>query len=141
MSEKAAANSQVHQSIAFWAADCAERALSHFESTLPFDERPRRAIEAACAWARGEIKCGQARAAAVAAHAAARETDDEAARAAARSAGHAAATAHMVGHAKHAAAYAVKAIPSDSADAEHDWQLRHLPENLRAVVFPPTIDR
>jgi hypothetical protein len=104
---------------AAWAADCAERVLPYFEEAFPDDDRPRKAIEAAHAWARGEIRVGEARTAAIAAHAAARAAiagpaagctvPRRAASAAARAAGHAAATAHMVGHARHAAAYAKNA--------------------------------
>jgi hypothetical protein len=98
------------QSLALQAAECAEHVLPLFEQNCPRDDRPRRAIEAARAWARGEIAVGAARAAAFAAHAAARSTADLAARAAARAAGHAAATAHVAGHARAAGAYAQKAI-------------------------------
>ena len=97
------------RSLAFWAADCAERVLPCFEKEYPEDDRPRQAIDAARAWALGEIKVGEARAAALASHAAARSADNPAARAAARAAGHAAATAHVAGHARHAANYAKKA--------------------------------
>lgn len=38
-----------------FAADCAERALTIFEREHPNDDRPRKAIEAARAYARGEI--------------------------------------------------------------------------------------
>jgi hypothetical protein len=92
--------------LALWAADCAERVLPLFEDRHPDDRRPREAVEAARAWARGEMSVSAARTAAFAAHAAAREVDDTAARAAARAAGHAAATAHVADHARHAAAYA-----------------------------------
>ena len=126
-----------------WAADCAEHVLAHFEVNCPGDDRPRKALEAGRAWACGEIACGKARAAAVAAHSAARATDHPAARAAARAAGHAAATAHMAGHARQAAAYAVKAasaaFPTDAgaaAEAERDWQDRLLPEHLRLLAYP-----
>ena len=95
---------------AAWAADCAEGVLPYFEEAFLDDDRPRKAIEAARAWARGEIRIGEARAAALEAHAAARAASAHpAAVAAARSAGHAAATAHTAGHAPHAAAYAKKA--------------------------------
>jgi len=82
---------QDHRSLALWAADCAGRVLPYFEGEHPGDDRPRRAIEAGQAWARGEIKVGEARAAAIAAHAA-REVDGAAAPAAARATGHAAAS-------------------------------------------------
>jgi len=133
-----------HRSLALWAADCAEHVLPYFEEKYPKDDRTRKAVEAGRAWVRGEMACGEARAAAVAAHAAAREADEGAARAAARAAGHAAATAHMAAHARHAAAYGVKAatyaaVPTDAAAAaatERDWQYRRLPEHLRPVAFP-----
>ena len=118
---------QDHGSLALWAADCAEHVLPYFEEKYPEDERPRRAIEAPRAWARGEMRVGEARAAGVAAHAAARGADEGAARAAARAAGQAAATPHMTGHAPHAAAYAAKAVSYASGSAaavaeERDWQ-------------------
>ena len=100
---------QDHRALALWAADCAERVLPCFEAKYPRDDRPRKAVEAARAWARGEMAVSEARAAAFAAHAAARDAEDPAARAAARAAGHAAATAHVAGHARHASAYAATA--------------------------------
>ena len=60
-------------SLRMFAADCAEHVLPIFEKERPGDDRPRKAIEAARAYARGEI--------------------DEAARAAAREAAGAAAMA------------------------------------------------
>jgi len=97
------------KALALWAADCAERVLPYFEKKYPKDYRPRKAIEAARKWAKGKITVGEARKAALAAHAAARSVSQISARAAARSAGHAAATAHVASHASHAAEYAVKA--------------------------------
>ena len=47
--------------------------LPLFETARPGDDRPRRAIELVRAWARGEVKWAQARDAAFAANAAARE--------------------------------------------------------------------
>ncbi|MFD1776872.1 putative immunity protein [Paenibacillus rhizophilus] len=81
-----------------WAADCAEHALNYFEEKYPEDSRPKKGIQAGRAWVRGEIAMSEARAAAFAAHAAARDTNEAAACAAARAAGHAAATAHVAGH-------------------------------------------
>ena len=122
------------RSLARWAARCAEHVLPYFEREHPTDDRPRRAIEAARAWARGEIRCGAARAAAVAAHAAARTCTQPAATAAARATGHAAATAHMPVHARGAAAYAITATAAAAPDprenainAERQWQIQQLP--------------
>ena len=123
-----ASSRQEQKTLALWAADCAERVLAFFEENHPQDKRPREAIEAARAWVRGEIKCGTARNAAFAAHAAARSANEDAARAVARATGHAAGTAHMVGHARHAAAYAIKAgtFSGIVPDKESGWQSRRL---------------
>jgi hypothetical protein len=91
------------------ACDAAEQVLALFESVSPGDDRPRRAIEAGRAWARGEVSVGAARNAALAAHAAARDCTDDAGTMAARAAGHAAATAHVAAHASHAQDYAARA--------------------------------
>lgn len=109
--------------LAIWATDCAEHVLYYFEKKYPKDDRPRKAIEAGRAWARGEIPVGEARSAALAAHAAARDAKESVARAVARSAGHAAGTAHVAGHAVHAANYAAEASAN-----ERDWQYLHLLE-------------
>jgi hypothetical protein len=123
-----------HKTLVIWATDCAEHVLPYFEEKYPKDNRPRKAIEAGCAWIRGEIAMSEARTAAFAAHAAARDANPDAARAAARAAGHAAATAHVAGHAVHAATYAARAaghtVDSTDVDAaiakERDWQYQQL---------------
>jgi hypothetical protein len=61
-----------HRSLALWTTDCDEHVLPYFEEKYPKDARPRDAVEAGRAWARGEIATSEARAAARAAHAAAR---------------------------------------------------------------------
>lgn len=114
-----------HRALAWWAADCAEHVLAVFEGLHPDDARPREAIEATRAWARGEIPMMDARCFAHAAHAAARDVDG-AARAAARAAGQAFGTAHMPRHAAYAAAYA-RAAAVD-ADAERAWQQSQWPD-------------
>jgi hypothetical protein len=125
---------QDHKTLVLWATDCAEHVLHYFEEKQLKDKRPRKAIEAGRAWVRGEITVSEVRTAALAAHAAARNTNDTAARAAARAAGQAAATAHVAGHAVHAATYAAKAVSFFSKDEnsqvktakERNWQYRHL---------------
>jgi len=109
-----------HKLLASWAADCAEHVLPVFEKEEA-DDRSRKAIEASRAWVRGDITITEARKFAFAAHAAAREAKSAEATAAARSAGHAAATAHVHTHAKHAAAYALKAVKDQKA--EREWQM------------------
>ncbi|WP_422934773.1 putative immunity protein [Sinomonas sp. P47F7] len=98
-----------HRAHALLAAEAAARVLPLFERERPGDARPRRAVEAAHAWIRGEIGVVEARAAATAADAAAREASSEAARSAARAASFAAASAHVGDRAKRAVAYADRA--------------------------------
>jgi len=123
-----------HQLLALWAADCAEHVLETFTDAEPDDDRPRAAIAAARDWVRGVLRMTDARAAAFAAHAAARDTNSESARFVARAAGHAAATAHVAAHAQHAAGYALKA--ASDVDNERDWQRKHLATHLRPQFFP-----
>jgi hypothetical protein len=131
------------RTLALWAARCAERVLAHFERARPDDDRPRRAIDAARAWARGDLSARETRARALLAHTAARATDDASARAAARAAGHAAATAHATGHARHAAACAAASVAAASNGGavtarleECEWQARQLPPHLRSAALP-----
>jgi predicted phage gp36 major capsid-like protein len=125
-----------HYELALWAADCAERVLILFEVENPEDLRPRRAIEAARQWQRGELGMTEARKRAFASHAAARQAKGQAAVAAARSAGHAAATAHVATHAPHAASYARKSKQAAGQDVEFErrWQVERIPPLLRQVV-------
>ena len=118
-----------HKALVLWAADCAEHVLPYFEKEYPKDNRPRKAIEEARSWARGDepMKMSVIRSAALAAHAAARATENPAARAAARAAGQAVASVHVPGHALAAAIYAVKAAGSNK---EREWQFQRLPKNL-----------
>ncbi len=132
-----------HHLIAAWAADCAGHVLPLFEAKHPGDDRPRRAVETARAWSRGEVSVGMAREAAVAAHAAARAASDPAAREVARAAGHAVATAHMADHELGAAAFAIRAVrlasPAAEAEAagrrECQWQREQLPEAIRELIL------
>ena len=128
------ANNQNHKTLVIWATDCAQRVLPYFEDIHVNDNRPRNAIEAGQAWIRGEISVHDVRQAAFAAHAAARETNNQVAKYAARAAGQAASTAHVASHAVHAATYAAKAVffSSDPEQAcacaakERHWQIEHL---------------
>ena len=132
-----------HRLLAMWAAACAEHVLHLFAAQRPADQRPRQAIDTARAWARGECRVGEARAASVAAHAAAREVEEGAARLAARAAGHAVATAHMADHAPGAAMYAIRAVKAAAvkvdekavAQQEHGWQSEQLPSAIRDLVL------
>ena len=131
-----------HHLLAVWAADCAQRVLHLFEEMQPHDDRPRRAIESARAWAQGEITMSQSRAAGGHAMAAARQLSG-AARYAAFAAGQAAVVAHVAAHELGAAAYAIKATSAaaldgqakDAARLECEWQRAQLPGEIRDLVL------
>lgn len=131
-----------HRLLALWAADCAQHVLHFFEEVQPDDGRPRRAIELARAWTRGEVTMTQARTAAGHANAAARNLVGPA-RFAAYAAGQAAAVAHVAAHELGAAAYAIKAVRAAAAKGETEsagrrecrWQREQLPEAIRDLVL------
>ena len=131
-----------HQLLALWAASCAEHVLDRFELIRPVDPRPRKAIEQARAWARGEITMSQARAAGGHAMAAARDLSGPA-RHAAYAAGQAAVVAHVAAHELGAAAYAIKAARAAAPKGECEsagklecrWQRDQLPEAIRELVL------
>jgi len=131
-----------HHRLAAWAADCAAHVLDQFERARPGDDRPRRAIELARAWARGEVTMTEARSAGGHANAAARELSG-AGRHAAFAAAQAALVAHVAAHELGAAAYAIKAAraaaPLGGGDGagrrECRWQRAQLPSEIRALVL------
>jgi hypothetical protein len=129
-----------HQLLALWAAQCAEHVLHFFEDSQPSDTRPRDAIVAARAWARGDMKMMDARARGGHAMGAARGMEG-AARYAAHSAGQAACVGHVPEHDLGAAAYAIRAAraahPHDpsAGRAERDWQRDRLDGQIRALVL------
>jgi Imm-5 like putative immunity protein len=131
-----------HHLLALWAAACAEHVLHFFEEMQPKDERPRRAIEQARAWARGEITWAQARMDAFAANAAAREVSG-AAKEAAHAAGQAGAVGHVAAHELGAAAYAIRAARAAAPEGEREqagrrecqWQREQLPDEIRELVL------
>lgn len=131
-----------HHLLAEWAALCAEHVLPLFEAERPGDARPRRAIEAARAWARGEVRMSQARTAGGHAMGAARDLRG-AARHAAYAAGQAAVVAHVAAHELGAAAYAIKAVRAgaspEAAEAagqvECQWQRDRLPDAVHNLVL------
>jgi hypothetical protein len=131
-----------HHQIALWAASCAEHVLPLFEAERPDDDRPRRAIAEVRAWARGERRMMETRAAGGHAMGAARDLRG-AARYAAYAAGQAAVVAHVAEHGLGAAAYAIRAAravaPADAAlaagRAERAWQRERLPAGIRALVL------
>jgi hypothetical protein len=131
-----------HHLLAIWAADCAEHVLHMFEQVRPDDDRPRRAIELARTWARGEVSWWDARTAGGHANAAARDLKGGA-RHAAYAAGQAAGVGHVAAHELGAAAYAIRAAqaaapPNQRVEAgrlECQWQRAQLPRPIRVLVL------
>ena len=119
-----------------------ESGLLSLEDARPSDYRPRRAIEFARAWARGEMAMTQARTADFAANAAAREVSG-AAKQAALAAGQARAVAHVPAHELGAAAYAIRAAGAAAPEGERGragrlecrWQRAQLPSEIRELVL------
>jgi len=132
-----------------WAADCAERALSVYETQAGSDSRPRAAIEGIRVFAGGGKRTAQLRSLALAALSAAREAGDPAAAAAARAAGLAASSAYThplvdVQQTKHIvgpAAYAALALELHHAgdpnigDGEVRWAIEHATSEVREVLL------
>ena len=131
-----------HRLLAVWAADCAQHVLLHFEQARPGDDRPRRAIDMARAWARGEVTMTLARSAGGHANGAARQLSG-AARHAAYAAGQAGAVAHVAAHELGSAAYAIKSARAVSPEEKRDeagrreclWQRAQLPSAIRGLVL------
>jgi len=131
-----------HHLLALWAAECAEHVLGLFEAQRPDDPRPRRAIEAARSWVRGEKPMMETRTAGGHAMGAARDLRG-AARFAAYAAGQAAVVAHVAEHDLGAAAYAIRAAvaaaPREQSEAtrraECGWQRDRLPDAVRELVL------
>jgi Imm-5 like putative immunity protein len=131
-----------HRLLALWAAACAEHVLHHFESVEPSDPRPRQAIARIRAWARGDVRMSESRAAGGHAMAAARVSSG-AARHAAFAAGQAAVVAHVAAHELGAAAYAIKAARAAAPAGETEnagrhecrWQREQLPDAIRELVL------
>ncbi len=109
--EKLDRGSRYHKLFALMAAREAERVLPLFEKERPKDRRPKKAIDAIRAWAKGKKKLGmkEVRKLSLDSHAAARACKTDSARFAARAAGHAVATWHVPTHAMGAPMYACKA--------------------------------
>ena len=132
-----------------WAADCAERALSIYETHPNSDSRPRAALEGIRMFANGGKRTAQLRSLALSAFSAAREANDPAAAAAARAAGLAASSAYThpladVEQTKHIvgpAAYAALALElnqgGDHSIGDHEviWAIEHVTPKVREILL------
>ncbi len=115
-----------------WALDCAEHILPIFEQVNPNDSRPKACIIIGREWLLGTVPFKLVRATALAAHAAARATQDPSAIAVARACGHAIATIHVQTHAIGVNIYGVKAFSDETKKREEfAWQMHHLQDIKR----------
>jgi hypothetical protein len=124
-----------HYQLIKWACGCSEHVLHLFGEKI--DERLNNALNVAKEWKQGNASVGDARKAAIASHAVARESSNPTAIAVARSVGHAVATAHMADHSLGAALYALKAVKNagKSVDTERKWQDEQLPSEIKELVL------
>lgn len=118
-----------------WACACAEHVIPLFDKKI--DDRLPQALRIAKEWVKGNTSVGDARKAAVQAHAVARDSSDPISIAVARSVGHAVATAHMADHSLGAAWYALKAVKNagKSIDEERQWQNEQLALEIKHLVL------
>lgn len=91
--------SQSHRALVLWALDLADESVTQLASRYPNDSRPREALDAACAWAAGEIKMRQAQQKILACHAVAKDIDNREDIAMCHAVGQACSVVHTVGHA------------------------------------------
>jgi hypothetical protein len=101
---------QKHKTLILWALDCAQEALTAFETRCPADPRPRKALELSRMWAYGMIKMPQAKKAILEAHAVAKELEDKECIALVHAIGQAASTVHTGSHAPGLIFYELTAV-------------------------------
>lgn len=90
---------QDHRTAVLWALDLAEETVARLTEKHPDEQRPAQALQAARAWAAGEIKMLQARRAILACHDAARDMPCPEDAALCHAVGQACAVVHTAGHA------------------------------------------
>ncbi|MCE5196543.1 MAG: hypothetical protein LLG09_05375 [Negativicutes bacterium] len=115
---------QSKPTLAHWAVDYAEHfILPLWVKAYPHDLRPQQALQAAKAWLAGTIKLPEAKAAILACHAAARESEtNPGAQAAARAIGQCASTIHSARHSIGLALYGALAVAYDKLGTEVQWE-------------------
>jgi len=101
---------QSHRTLVLWALDCAEVPLNRLAEHCPAENRPRQALYASRAWARGELKMPAAKRAILDAHASAKDMENPADAALCHAIGHAGATVHVETHAIGLPMYELTAI-------------------------------
>ena len=101
---------QNHRSVVLWALDLAAESVEKLEEKYPDETRPREALEAARAWAAGDIKMRLAQQKILDCHAFAKEIDSKEDIALCHAIGQACAVVHTAGHAMGYPMYELSAI-------------------------------
>ena len=117
-------STQSKPTLAHWAVDYAEQfILPLWTKAYPDDLRPQQALQAARNWLAGTIKLPAAKAAILACHAAARESEaNPIAQTAARAIGQCASTIHSARHCIGLAFYGALAVAYDKLGTEAQWE-------------------
>ncbi|MDD5213637.1 MAG: hypothetical protein PHG82_04395 [Candidatus Gracilibacteria bacterium] len=124
-----------HKLLIKWSCDCIRHVLALYGENI--NGRIIYALEIADKWTKDEASVGDARNAAFAVIALARELTNPAQIAIARAAGHAVSTAHMADHAPGGAEYSLKAIifEGKSFEEERKYQDDILPDKIKELVL------
>lgn len=124
-----------HRQLINWAYKCAKHILPLYGPMV--DKKLTDALAVAKAWEKGKATVGEARKAAFAALAVARETKNPSSIAVARAVSHTVATAHMADHCTGAAEYGLKALASagKAIAKERKWQDKQLPPEITKLVL------
>ena len=101
---------QNHQTMVLWALDLAAESVAKLEEKYPNETRPRESLEAAWAWAAGDIKMRLAQRKILDCHAFAKEIDNKEDIALCHAIGQACAVVHTAGHAMGYPMYELSAI-------------------------------
>lgn len=122
---KALIETQSKETLVNWCVEYSEKhLLPLYGRHVPADPRPAAALTAARTWMAGKIKLPEAKAAILACHAAARESEGEpAAQAAARAIGQSASSIHSARHCIGLALYGALALAYEELGPETDWAL------------------
>lgn len=124
---------QQHRDLLQWASNSVKHVLAR--NGEQFNHSLLEILEVGYAWQQGKASVGQARKAAFAAIAVAKQLDDPVKIALTRAAGHAVAVAHMADHALKATDYGLKALPKSERAIELQWQNEQLPDSIKTLVL------
>ncbi|MBN2334438.1 hypothetical protein JXL21_02685 [Candidatus Bathyarchaeota archaeon] len=126
------------KTLAVWALDCTKRVIPYFEEKHSSDNRPKKALETLENWIEtGVFQMPVIRKAALDAHAAAKDVEEDYNKYVAHAAGQALGTAHGPTHALGASVYSIRAVAAYSGNVndgliqEYSWQLQRLREIIK----------